>query len=55
MKLVYMTTDPGNEASIKTILNLGGQYIETIKVPHNTSLYKAEKCELNQRYVVKII
>ncbi|KAL4496516.1 hypothetical protein ABPG72_014746 [Tetrahymena utriculariae] len=54
MNQIYMTVDPTNIASIKTILNLGGYYLETIEVPKDSSLYEAEQCDISCRYCVYI-
>lgn len=54
MHTVYMTTNPTNYPSIQTILHLGGEYIDTIEVPQDSSLYLEEKCDLNMRYLVNL-
>lgn len=37
---VVITANPDNLASIKTINNLGGKFIEVVKVPRKCKLYK---------------
>lgn len=54
MRFLYMTVDPSNIASVKTIINLGGDFIETFDVPENSSLFQEEKCTRNSRYVVNL-
>src|SRR5574344_275744 len=37
---IYITANPDNLASIKTITNLGGKFIEVVKTPKKSRLYK---------------
>lgn len=52
-KQVYVTCNPDNVASIKSIRNAGGEYIECVDVPPDEPAYQRGEMKKN-RYVFKI-
>jgi len=53
LRKVWITCDPTNEASRRTILELGGSYVETVAVPVGDPLYARGETQ-KQRYLLEL-
>ncbi len=48
---LIITTDPGNIASVKTILNIGALYLDQVEIPKDNFMRKNHGHRFKRRYV----